>query len=421
MVTDASLADLLRAWLPPHVLAFAMRAGSLLHDRGVRAYAVGGVVRDALLGRPFPGDVDLTVEGDGIAAAEALAAALGGEVASRSAFGTARLQLPGLEVDVVTARRERYARPGALPTVEPGSLEDDLRRRDFTINAMAAALWPAAFGALHDPCGGRDDLRAGVVRVLHRDSFHDDPTRTVRAVRYGTRLAFTIEAETAALLREAAPELAGLSGTRRWHELQRCLQEDRPDLQCEALDTWGLLARLHPALACTREVRDRFARWRQARYDDPCDATVFLLLLCWDVTEPEAEALITGLELPGEQARPLRALPALRAALATAAAASEVAALLDAAPEPAVQAALYGPTDPGVRARVRAYRALWRHVRPHLRGDDLLREGVPEGPTVGRYLAALRAARLQEVARTADDERWLVRDMLQSEGAGGRA
>ncbi len=166
---------------------------------GQPVYLVGGAVRDLLLGHGRV-DIDLVVEGD----AAGLAARLGADVVEHERFATAKARLDGHEVDIASARNEVYLHPGALPEVEPSSLGDDLARRDFTINAMAIPLGREPI--LIDPHGGRDDLAAGLLRVLHPRSFADDPTRALRAARYAARFGFALEAETAELLGRHGPE-----------------------------------------------------------------------------------------------------------------------------------------------------------------------------------------------------------------------
>ena len=159
-----------------------------------RAWVVGGAVRDLLLGRE-PGDLDIVVEGDAAAVARRAAARLGGEVLVHERFGTATVRAGATAFDVASARRETYARPGALPDVEAGAtLADDLARRDFTVNTFALRL---SDGALTAWPGAEDDLRARVLRVLHDGSFRDDPTRLIRLARYAGRLGFAVEPRTA--------------------------------------------------------------------------------------------------------------------------------------------------------------------------------------------------------------------------------
>ena len=175
----------------PSSRSIADELRSLDLPRGEGVYLVGGTVRDILLGREGF-DIDIAVEGDALAFAEGL----GGEVTAHGRFGTAVVRFPdGRHWDVVTARRETYAEPAALPDVEAGTIEEDLARRDFTVNAIAASLGDD-FGRLRDPHDGLADIEAGTIRVLHGRSFVDDPTRIFRAIRYENRLGFRMDDET---------------------------------------------------------------------------------------------------------------------------------------------------------------------------------------------------------------------------------
>ena len=181
-----------------------------------------------------------------------LAEALGGvaseALGGRSPFGTAKLRVGGVSLDLVMARRESYAAPGALPTVEPGSLADDLARRDFSINSMAVSLSAESWGDLTDPFDGAGDLERRVVRVLHPASFRDDATRLFRAARYAGRLGFGLEPETERLAREGASFIDTISGDRVRHELERIFEEPRAADILRIADGLGLLRAIHPAL-----------------------------------------------------------------------------------------------------------------------------------------------------------------------------
>ena len=216
--------------------------------RGLEAYLVGGPVRDLLLGASTT-DLDVTVVGDAVAVAEKLAADIDGRLTVHQRFGTATVATASVTIDLVTARRETYRAPGALPDVEPGGIADDLARRDFTINAMASPM-PGPADELVDPHGGRADLDAGLIRVLHPESFLDDPTRILRAVRYAARFGFAIEPETARLMAEALAgrALSTLTGDRLRHELQRTFEETNPAAALRLAHHRGVLAAIHPAL-----------------------------------------------------------------------------------------------------------------------------------------------------------------------------
>src|SRR5439155_10967113 len=167
-------------------------------------------------------------------------------------FGTAIVKAPDLVVDLAQTRRETYAYPGALPEVEPASLEEDLGRRDLTINAMAVGLNAGDVGHLHDPHGGHADLDAGVVRILHPRSFVDDPTRLLRAVRYEVRLGFRMDPETERLAREG--DLTTVSGARVRDELMDLLREQEAPAGLARLAELGLDGAMHPALRGNAEL-----------------------------------------------------------------------------------------------------------------------------------------------------------------------
>ena len=199
----------------------ARRAGEVGDELALPVLLVGGCVRDLLLGRPVS-DLDIMVEGDGRAVAERLADSVGATCRYDRRFLTAALYLrDGARVDVATTRTESYPRPGSLPEVAAAALTDDLRRRDFTINAMAAFLNRGRWGEVLDPFGGRDDLRRRVVRAIHDGSFADDPIRALRAVRFESRLRFHMDAATERLARRTARQgrLAGVGPDRLREEL----------------------------------------------------------------------------------------------------------------------------------------------------------------------------------------------------------
>jgi len=327
-------------------------------------FVVGGAVRDLLLGQPRS-DLDLVVEGD----ADALAARLGGGT-SHSRFGTAKVEVAGREVDLAAARTERYPHPGALPLVEPAwSIEDDLRRRDFTLNAMAIPLQGEP--RLIDPHGGREDLRRRRLRVLHSRSFADDPTRAIRAARYAARLGLELEGETEDLLRRA--DLGTVSEERRRAELERLADEATAVRGLALLGEWGVVELRHGGLDLARA----------------------------------GEALLGAEPWAGQV--PRGAL-LLAAALGPPGGEAELAAV--ASPSPAEGVELTRGRDPVELALARAmgaawldeYLRSWRHVGLEIGGEDLLAAGVPPGPAVGRGLRAALAKRLNGEVEGREDE-----------------
>src|SRR5262245_27340800 len=221
--------DLLRG-IPQEQLSLLRTLGNLADEGGVSLYLVGGVVRDLLL-KYKNWDLDLTVEGDGVAFARLVAERFRAGLAVFERFATARLTFPdGLKLDIAATRRESYAQPALLPTVQPALIEEDLARRDFTINAIAVQLNPQQFGRLLDPHGGQRDLRAHTIRVLHAGSFQDDPTRIFRAIRFEQRFGFRLEPTTLHLLAQAASTnlIRQLSGPRLQNEILLLFAERDP-------------------------------------------------------------------------------------------------------------------------------------------------------------------------------------------------
>ncbi|MFO7173044.1 MAG: CBS domain-containing protein [Bacillota bacterium] len=251
--------------LPPPVARALRAAGEVARETAVPAYAVGGFVRDLLLGWPVL-DVDIVVEGDGIAFARRLAERLGGRAEPIPRFGTAHVyDAEGFRVDVATARRELYAYAAALPEVEEADLREDLYRRDFTIGAMAIRLTPEGLGELVDFFGGYRDLREGLVRVLHSLSFVEDPTRILRAARFAGRYGMRLEPETERLAREAVAGgfLERVTGERLRNDLVRLLQEPQAPACLRVLRDLGALEHLLPEVRWTGETEALVDRVRE--------------------------------------------------------------------------------------------------------------------------------------------------------------
>lgn len=321
---------------------------------GLPAYLVGGAVRDLLLGRERS-DIDVVVEGDLGAAADRL----GGAARAHERFRTATVGLDGLEVDLAEARSESYAHPGALPEVRPASLEADLARRDYTINAMAVPL--AGEPRLVDPHGGLDDLGRGLLRVLHERSFADDPTRALRAARYAARFGFEPEPGTERLLRAA--DLASVSSDRVEAELRRIAREPAARRGLELAAGWGLVELRPGASELVEALGELLAAEPWAGVAARADAILAATL----GPPPGVDELVAATpERPSAGVAAARGRTGVELALARV----QGAAWLD------------------------DYVARWRHVRLEIGGDDLLAAGVPQGPALGEGLAATLAAKL---------------------------
>ncbi len=318
-------------------------------------YVVGGAVRDLLLGRDRA-DLDLVVEGDGVA----LAGRLGAEPVEHERFGTAKVRLDGHEIDVATARSETYAHPGALPEVTvPATIEADLGRRDFTVNALAIPLQGEP--RLIDPHAGRADLEARLLRVLHERSFVDDPTRAIRAARYAARFGFELEPVTERLLRAA--DLDSVSADRKEAELLRLAGEPSAPEAYRLLAEWGLLELREGGVELARRVGE------------------LLELPLW--------------ELRAERNRAVHA-----AATAAPGGETDLAAADPSRPSEAVALVTAYSAVEMVLARAVGARWLddylerWSEVTLEIDGNDLIAAGVTEGPAVGQGLAEAKRRKL---------------------------
>lgn len=379
-----------------------------------QCFLVGGAVRDLLLGAETV-DLDVAVEGNAEAVALHLAERLGGEVRAHGRFGTATVRAPGIQVDLATARSETYPEPGALPDVEPATLDEDLGRRDFTVNAMAMSLSHDRLGEIKDPHGGREDLDARVIRVLHKASFVDDPTRLLRAARYATRFGFALETDTERLAREAATAAAldTVSGPRVRDELIDLLAEEGAPDAVGMLRRLGVAAGLHPSLGMDPELVASAKLGAMETAADPAHAALAALCL-GDPEELEPWIDRLGLAAGARDAvlRAARRGPGLAEELRRELRPSELHALL--APEPpeslALALALGAPAD-----RVLDFVSRLCAVRLEITGADLLAAGVPESPALGEALEQTLTAKLDGKVTGLDDELRMALDIARAE------
>jgi len=365
---------------------------------GEGVYLVGGTVRDILLDEPGF-DVDLAVEADGVRFAEALARQIGGRVRSHDAFGTAVVEHGNDErIDVVTARRERYEAPAAPPVVEPGSIDEDLARRDFTINAMAASLGPDDLGRLVDPFHGQADLDARAIRVLHDGSFVDDPTRIFRAVRYASRYGFALDVHTLELARSAIDDgfVARLTPSRLRDELVLLLDEPHAPESIRQLGKLGADHAIDPRLAGGDEAAALFARLEALRDGYRLAIPSWRLGLAalarglGDDARPWLDALTLRRHDAEAVAAAVSVGPRLAEELRQARTPADVVALAEPYPEDAPLMALALVDTPGLRD----YFERLRNVRLEVDGTDLAGLGLGESPRVGEVLAELRRRKL---------------------------
>ncbi len=420
------LAMRLEKWLPPDLLALIRNASQTAHALGYGLYLVGGFVRDLLLNQPNL-DLDLVVEGDAIALAQALQRQHGGRVHGHPRFGTAKwivketkasqrsaVRAPLSALDFSTARTEFYAHPSALPEVETSSIKQDLLRRDFTINTLAICLDPDRYGQLLDPFGGEQDLQRGIIRVLHNLSFIEDPTRILRAIRFEQRFGFKLEPRTAKLIGDALDMFARVSGERVRHEFELIFRENEPEKAFARARALGALAAILPALDFTAWHATRFRAARDS--GTPPTSLTYLGLLAYAFTPSVAQEFCVRLKLPNADSETIAQLIALRQEAAPILSApvlapSVVYRALQDANDNALAILALASDDERVRARVNLFRERLRDVMPELTGDDLKRMRIPPGPQYREILARLRDARLDGAIASRAEEEALARQM----------
>lgn len=367
-------------------------AEDLVEARHLRAYAVGGFVRDTLLKRPTE-DLDLVVEGDARGLAADLARTFGGKVVSHEKYMTATVRFPdGQKLDIAQARREVYVRPAALPEVAQSDLKADLYRRDFTINSLAIRLASDLQGAVIDFFGGLQDLESGVIRVLHNHSFFDDPSRILRAIRFEQRLGFTIEPHTRQLMKSAleADALSLTRPERLKEELRLALSESDPLKVLDRFEQLKVLALIHPELKFRGKVRERTQRALEllGKHPDLLNKKEF-----WQVPislfgmelSPEAASVLDErfhwpiLDWPWDFTKTMGRL------CRKSTKASEVARLLETLTPVALL--VFATVSPHVtfQERLELFLTDLRKIRPLLDGNDLLRAGVAPGPGIATW------------------------------------
>jgi len=444
-----NLAGRLEDVLPAGRLVFLKAVAQAAHSQHAAFYIVGGFVRDLLLERPSM-DYDLVVEGDAIALAKSLVKEYGGRLTTHARFGTSKWQIeqvrPALAkklsqqtgaaveadqlpttLDLVSARREFYKHPTALPTVERGSIKLDLHRRDFTINTLALRLDGRHYGELNDHWGGLTDLQNGRVRVLHSLSFVDDPTRILRAVRFEQRFGFTIEPRTLELLDAALPLLDRVSGDRLRHELDIILAEDNRRAMLDRLAERQIIAAIHPDLRWDGELGQQIDDllkkvpdpiWGLAPIAEQFPLHTALTYTLWFMQLPKkaGQAVCRRLKLPGIIGKAVAAASDLVQDLPEIVKlpASQAAARLDGVAPLGLYAVFLCANEAG-QNRLQTYITEWKQVQANITGDDLRERGIPPGPEYRRILARLRAAWLDgEIASNLEEDALLEKLLDES-------
>ncbi len=452
-----NLANRLEKALLPARLSLLKTIADIAHDQMAALYIVGGFVRDLLLDKPSQ-DYDLVVEGDAIRLAQALAAEYGGRVTSHSRFGTSKWHIAEIRpqllkilasdfddapdnsnqldpaafaspedlpesFDLITARREFYNYPTALPTVERGSIKLDLHRRDFTINTMAIRLDGHHYAQLYDYWGGLNDLNNGVVRVLHSLSFVDDPTRMLRAVRFEQRFNFQIEDRTLELVKGALSLLERVSGDRIRHELDRIFEEDKAYKMLSRLDELSLLSAIQPDLVWNGWISSRIqslsevepeVEWNLESKGNKLRADLGYILLLIRLTESSARKVIKRLKLSKSLAEDILSARELWRELSslTSVKPSKIVNRLDMAQPLAIYANYLATDNISIREVIHDYVFNWQKIVPTIDGNKLRQLGLPPGPIYRQILQTLRDAWLDGTIETPEEEQSLLKKIL---------
>ena len=425
-----NLKALLEEKVPKKIQKLLWQAGEVAGKVGYKSFIVGGFVRDILLGIENL-DIDLVIEGDGISFAAQFAEEVGGKLRRHKEFGTAVLTLSDdFKLDIATSRREFYTQPAALPKVEPASLREDISRRDFTVNTMAIDLNPANFGNLIDFFGGQADIKEKKVRVLHPQSFIEDPTRIFRAIRFEQRYGFTIEDKTRKLLEDALENhlLQRLSGERIREELIQILEEDKPGKAIQRMQELGVLKTIHPKMELDEEKKEKldhlvdiFARFEIFFEEKIKRWLIRLLLLLEDLNESEVEefcrryrfnkeertSILKGRREAGGIVEKLKASQPLNP--------SFIYYLLWPLSQEVLLFAIVKTREKRVEKRIFHYLSKLKGTKIQVDGNDLKRMGYKPSPKFTQILEEVKKARLDERVKTKAEEIKYIRDNFPQE------
>ena len=416
-----NLSAVLKNKFPPEIYNLMKLSGEVARDLGFTAHLVGGSVRDLLRGEPNF-DIDIVIEGDGIAFAQALGDKLGVKVKTHRRFGTAVVITDFLKFDVATSRTEYYESPAALPRVETSSIKKDLYRRDFTINTMAIMLNPEQFGKLLDFFGGQRDIKEKTLRILHNLSFIEDPTRAFRAIRFSERFGFAISKHTVNLIKTAVRMnlFDKLSGARMYDELNLLFTETAPLNAIKRLSSFDLLKFIHKSLALTESLKDTFeaiqetfAWFKLLFFEEELNKShLFLMALLDELTPAERVEALQRLYVPPAARKEIlngieqseKVLERLRGDSE-----KEIYYTLMPLDIPTILFTMAKTKNKEQKKAISLYLTTLRKLKPELTGKDLKQMGYAPGPLFRKILTALLEARLERRIKSREEEIELVR------------
>lgn len=439
-----SIVESLENKLPEARLAILRAIANIAQQNNLPLYIVGGVVRDLLLSHTEL-DLDLVVEGDAIGLGNTLVKKYGGSLTTHQRFGTAKWHIAEQKenlankldlntantqdlpdsIDLISARSEMYQSPTDLPTVKFSTINDDLHRRDFTINTLAIRLDGDYYGELIDLLEGQADMKNKLIRVIHDLSFQDDPTRIFRAVRFEQRLGYQIEDQTLIWLTAALPWIEKVSGDRLRHELDAIFQEEKFPQMLARLADLGVLNAISPTLKWNQSIQQDLFLARQANpnpdwnLEDKLDGyslQTALMYISWFIALPKTEVahLMGRLMFPGWLTKMvLRACDNCdQEEVLKTGKPSQIADRLKIIPSLTLYAHYLNTKNEKVKESLRCYLEDWRHVKPITNGHDLQQRGLAPGPRYSEILDTLRDAWIDEEVSSKEEEQALLKRLL---------
>lgn len=422
-----NLNSLMRAKFPDEVYNLLRLCGEVAKELNFYAYLVGGSVRDLLRGEANL-DIDIVIEGDGIAFAKELGRRLNAKVSSHERFGTAVVITDFLKFDVATARTEYYETPAALPRVEMSSIKKDLYRRDFTINTMAIRLNPEGFGQLIDFFGGQRDIKDKTIRVLHNLSFIEDPTRAFRAIRFSERFGFKLSKHTVNLIKTAVSMnlFDKLSGSRLYDELSLLFREIEPIKALKRLSELDLLRFIHPNIKITKGLEDTIKAidetisWFRLQFfeEDINMPHLYLMALLDELNKQDRNSLLERLFVPHNvRDEILDGIDASRKVLSDLRGELDNKKIYYTLKPLSIQTILFTMAkakDGRQKKAISLYLTRLRYIKPELTGDDLKEMGYTPGPAFKKILSSILDERLEGRIKTKEDEIEFVRGLSPS-------
>jgi tRNA nucleotidyltransferase (CCA-adding enzyme) len=438
----SDLSSMIRKDLPPKLVRLIKDMGAQGDDMGMGVFLVGGFVRDVITKRKNY-DLDMVVEGNAISFGRVFSKKIGASLVVHKKFGTCTLVKPWpkwlgpslnadgkFKIDIATARKEVYERPAALPTVKFSSLRDDLYRRDFTINAMAVGVSSGNFGLFIDFFGGIKDLEKGIIRVLHDNSFIDDPTRIFRAVRFEQRFGFKIESHTEYLITHAVKQemFKRTENQRIRDELVLMLKEKNPEKAVLRMRELHELRFIHPGIVLNGDVKKIFGRTRAGvkwyyanakgkRHIDTWIVYLMFVLEALDANEVE-EVLkkfvftrSVSARLRGYGKKTAAALERLSSGAKMRP--SDVFDALEPLPHELTLYAMISADSAKAKSRIKKFFIGYNGTKLKISGDDLIREGVSPGPSYKDILRRMLRAKVDGKLRTKKDEMMFLRKILK--------